>query len=60
MSSSSAVSDPGIPIVAMLAMLAMLAGFRDIFAVLLRDMTIFAQKVVGIGLSCLLAKWTGL
>ena len=57
MSSSSAVSDPGIPIVAMLAML---AGFRDIFAVLLRDMTIFAQKVVGIGLSCLLAKWTGL
>ena len=37
-----------------------LAGFRDIFAVLLREMTTFAQKVVGIGAPGLLAKWTGL
>ena len=37
-----------------------LAGFRDIFAVLLREMTTFAQKLVGIEASGLLAKWTGL
>ena len=37
-----------------------LAGFRDIFAVLLREIKTFAQKVVGIGVSGLLAKWTGL
>ena len=37
-----------------------LAGFRDIFAVLIREMTTFAQKVVGIGAPGLLAKRTGL
>ena len=37
-----------------------LAGFRDIFVVLLREMTTFAQKVVGVGASGLLAKCTGL
>jgi len=37
-----------------------LAGFHDTFEVLLREMTTFAQKVVGIVASGLLAKCAGL